>query len=67
VSGSFLTKWERVIKSTPRDGYVIEPERPWEHQVASVICGHDIIQRLDPYDQESFELFVREVLRSNPQ
>ena len=45
--------------------YVIPPERPWEHQIASVICGHPFIQKLEEYDQDTFELFVREVIRTN--
>lgn len=65
-AGSFLTKWEKVIKDMPLDGHVMAPERPWEHQVASVICGHHFIQRLEGYDHDTFELFVREVLRTNP-
>lgn len=47
------------------DGHVIEPERPWINQAASIICGHDWIQqRLFFAEQAEFETFIKEVLQT---
>lgn len=65
MTDSFLTKWERIIKSAPLDGHVMEPERPWQNEAASIICGHSFIQeRLFSAEYAEFETFVLEVLRT---
>lgn len=52
-------------KCQPISGYVIAPARQWEHEAASIICGHPFIQgRLFFAEQDKFETFVREVLRT---
>lgn len=64
MGDSFLTKWERIIKATPLTGHIMEPEKDLASQAASIICGHDLVQRMSEHEQAQFELFVREVIRS---
>lgn len=63
-AGSFLTRWEAVIKATPRNGHVMEPTHPWEHEAASIICGHPMVRCLSEGETAEFETFIREVLRT---
>jgi hypothetical protein len=66
MTGSFLTKWERVIKDAPLDGHVMEPIHSQAHQIAAVICGHDFVYyRLNYEENAAFHTFVLEVLRTH--
>lgn len=44
--------------------YIIPPEKPWERQVASIICGHPLIQKMPDEDQAEFEMFIRRVIQT---
>lgn len=45
-------------------GFVMEPTEPnWSH-TASIICGHDLVQKMNEDEQATFHSFVREVLRT---
>ena len=61
-AGSFLTKWERVIKDVPLKGHIMEPTPEWWREAASIICGHDFIQALGEDKMLEFQAFVREVI-----
>jgi len=45
------------------DGFVMAPLPDWQNQAASIICGHDYINKEWPEEKMlEFEIFVREVL-----
>lgn len=46
------------------DGYVMPPTPVAGEEIASVICGHDLVQAMTEDEQAYFHSFVREVLRS---
>jgi hypothetical protein len=54
-----------ILQTTPLDGYIIEPEESWINNAASIICGHSFVdERLFKNEQDEFEAFIREVLRT---
>jgi len=59
---SDATGWQ--VAPAPRNGFIMEPSEKPIDLAASIICGHEVIQRLSEDDAAFFQLFVREVLRT---
>ena len=56
-------KNKQMTEQAPLDGFVIEPSQPELDRAADIICGHDLIYRLDEETHNNFQ-FVQDVLRT---
>lgn len=46
------------------EGYIMSPQPYWEEQAASIICGHDFVQRMSDDDAALFKAFM--LIRFSP-
>lgn len=59
----YVAKRDIVQRQQPL-GHVIAPTQAGIGRAAQIICGHDVVQALDEERRANFEIFVREVLRT---